>query len=254
VKFRPPAKRERPGVPAGVIGTTAVHAAAIAGLLLAGRHAPIKAGPPAYAVELIAAPAPAPDVKRAPPEAIPTPPPPEEKPAPETPPPKTPPPPEDKPAPVKPPPKPKPTPPRPEPKAPPRPETEKKEPPAKTRAPVAPLPGETPSTGTDVTTIKTPGLDFPYPEYLRNIVSQVYRRWERPSGSQSLRAEVSFLILRDGSVREIKFTQSSGNFAFDLDAQGAVEAAGNAKAFGPLPDGWPADVLPVAFYFTPRTQ
>ena len=40
-------------------------------------------------------------------------------------------------------------------------------------------PGETPSTGTDVATIKTPGLEFPYPEYLRNIVDQVYRRWDR---------------------------------------------------------------------------
>jgi outer membrane biosynthesis protein TonB len=254
VKIRPLRKRERPGVTAGALGTTAVHAVAVAGLLLAGRQTTIKPGPPAYAVELIAAPARAPDVKRAPPEAIPTPPPPEEKPAPEKPPPKTPAPVEEKPAPVKPPPKPSKTPPKPEPPAPPRPETEKKEPPAKTRAPEPPLPGETPSTGTDVATIKTPGLEFPYPEYLRNIVSQVYRRWERPSGSQNLRVEVSFLILRDGSVREIKFMQSSGNFAFDLDAQGAVEAAGNAHAFGPLPDGWPADVLPVAFYFTPRPQ
>jgi hypothetical protein len=33
-----------------------------------------------------------------------------------------------------------------------------------------------------------------------------------------------------------------------------VEAAGAAGAFGPLPDGYPADVLPVSFYFTPRTQ
>ena len=46
-----------------------------------------------------------------------------------------------------------------------------------------PLPGETPSTGTDVATIKTPGLEFPYPEYLRNIVNQVYRRWDRDDGA-----------------------------------------------------------------------
>lgn len=252
MKLRSSGKRERPGVTAGLLGTTAVHAAAVAGFLVAGQHATAKPGPPVYAVELLAAPAPAPEVKRAPPQAIPTPPPPAPEPPPEAPPPKTPPPVEEKAAPVKPQPKPKPTPPAP--KAPARPETEQKEPPAKTRAPVTPLPGETPSTGTDVATVKTPGLEFPYPEYLRNIVSQVYQRWERPSGSQSLRVEVSFIILRDGSVRDIKFTQSSGNFAFDLDAQGAIEAAGNAKAFGPLPDGWPADVLPVAFYFTPRPQ
>ena len=67
-------------------------------------------------------------------------------------------------------------------------------------------------------------------------------------------AEISFLIMRDGSVHDIHFVTRSGSFAFDLGAQGAVEAAGNARAFGPLPDGWDADVLPVSFYFKPATQ
>jgi len=116
---------------------------------------------------------------------------------------------------------------------------------------VEPVPGETPSTGTDVATIKTPGLAFPFPEYLRNIVTQVYQRWDRASAKQSNFAEISFLILRDGSVRDIRFVTRSGSFAFDLDAQGAIEAAGNTQAFGPLPDGWGADVLPVSFYFKP---
>jgi hypothetical protein len=52
-------------------------------------------------------------------------------------------------------------------------------------------------------------------------------------------------------VRDIHFVTRSGSFAFDLDAQGAIEAAGNTRAFGPLPDGWDADVLPVSFYFKP---
>jgi len=222
--------REGPSVPAGLIGTTLLHAAAVA-LVVVTPHSEAKAGPPSYAVELIAAPEPQPTLKKAAPEAIPTPP-------------------VEKPAPLKP--QPAKLPPKPEPKPPSQPE--KKEAPAKTRAPEKPLPGETPSTGTDIATVKTPGLDFPYPEYLRNIVSEVYRRWDRPSGAASLQAEVAFLILRDGSVREIKFIRSSGNFAFDLDAQGAIEAAGNARAFGPLPDGYPADVLPVSFYFTPRPR
>lgn len=225
--------REGPSVPAGLIGTTVLHAAAISLILVAPRPS-TKAGPPSYAVELLAAPAPQPTLKKAAPEAIPTPP--QEKPAPL------------KPQPAKLPPK---AIPKPEPKPPPQ---QQKEAPAKTRAPEKPLPGETPSTGTDIATVKTPGLEFPYPEYLRNIVSEVYRRWDRPAGGTSLQAEVAFLILRDGSVREIKFLRSSGNFAFDLDAQGAIEAAGNARAFGPLPDGYPADVLPVSFYFTPRPR
>jgi protein TonB len=94
---------------------------------------------------------------------------------------------------------------------------------------------ETLGTGA-VVNVSTPGLAFPYPEYLRNIVQEVYRRWQRTLGNAALRAEVSFLVLRDGSVREIRLSRSSGNFSFDLSAQGAVEAAGGAGAFGPLPD------------------
>jgi outer membrane biosynthesis protein TonB len=165
-------------------------------------------------------------------------------------------PPVEKPAPVKPqPPKPAKTAPVPAPKPKPRPaEPERKEPPAPTQAPVAPAPGETPSTGTDVATIKTPGLQFPFPEYLRNIVTQVYKNWDRESVRQNSFAEISFLILRDGSVREIHFVTRSGSFSFDLSAQGAIEAAGNAQGFGPLPDGWEADVLPVSIYFKPTSR
>jgi outer membrane biosynthesis protein TonB len=63
-----------------------------------------------------------------------------------------------------------------------------------------------------------------------------------------------FMIRRDGSVHDIRFVTNSGSFAFDLSAQGAIEAAGNARAFGTLPDGWEADVLPVSFYFKPADQ
>jgi protein TonB len=221
-----------PGTAAGVVGTIMVHAAAAS--FLFSQAGSSTHTPPAYAVELVAAPAPAPKQRLAR-EAVPTPPP------------------EEKPAPVKPPPKPVKKVPVPEPKRAPPKETTR-EPPPKTAAPVTPAPGETPSTGTDVATIKTPGLQFPFPEYLRNIVTQVYKNWDRESSRQNSFAEISFLILRDGSVREIHFVTRSGSFAFDLSAQGAIEAAGNASAFGPLPDGWEADVLPVSFYFKPTAQ
>jgi protein TonB len=236
------AGRAPPGRAAGLFGTLLVHAVAISFLFTTVK--PSKASPPSYAVDLVAAPAPS--TKRLAPEALPSPPP-EEKPPPA--PAKTPPAPVEKPAPVTPkPPKAKPPAPTPKPPAPAEPN---REPSPKTAAPAEPAPGETPSTGTDVATIKTPGLAFPYPEYLRNIVTQVYQRWDRTSAKQSSFAEISFLILRDGSVRDIRFVTRSGSFAFDLDAQGAIEAAGNTRAFGPLPDGWNADVLPVSFYFKP---
>ncbi len=230
MKIRTPDRRGPPGRMAGLVGTLVVHAAAVAFVFTQVKSS--QASPPAYAVELVAAPAPT-VKRRLAREALPTPPP------------------EEKPAPVK----PKPKPPRPEPPAPkPPPSDPEREPPPQTAAPVTPVPGETPSTGTDVATIKTPGLQFPYPEYLRNIVTQVYQRWDRASARQNSFAEISFLILRDGTVRDIRFVTRSGSFGFDLGAQGAIEAAGNAQAFGQLPDGWDADVLPVSFYFKPTPR
>lgn len=230
MKNRLAAGRERGGFAVGLTGTVVIHATAI--FLLWSTISAVDTGPPVYAVELVAAPAPPPEEKPAP-EAVTRPP-------------------AEEPAPTEPAPKPeKPAPPKPKPTAKP---AEKAEPNPKATTPTRPLPGEAPSTGSDAVTVSTPGLAFPYPDYLRNIVQEVYRRWQRPLGNAALRAEVSFLILRDGSVREIHLTRPSGIFSFDLSAQGAIEAAGTAGAFGALPDGWPADVLPVSFYFTPRTQ
>ncbi len=224
----------------GVVGTIAVHGSAIAFALWSGK--PPRPMPPVYAVELVAAPAPvaAPEapVATAPPTSTPEPA-----------------------VPTTPPPKPasrdtRPAAPKPEPvKTPPKPATTPPNPGAQTArrtttAAVAPAAGETPSNGTDAVTVKTPGLTFPYPDYLRNLVSQIYRRWERPRGG-TRRAEVFFMVLRDGSVRDIRFLTPSGDFTFDLAAQGAIEAAANDGAFGALPDGYPQDVLPVSFYFEP---
>lgn len=105
--------------------------------------------------------------------------------------------------------------------------------------------------GTDVATVRTEGIEFPYPGYLENIVRQIAIRFDPPGGA-AVRAEIKFLIRRDGSAVIIQFVTRSGVFAFDLDAQGAIEQAGNARAFGPLPDGFPDDVLPVVFSFDPK--
>ncbi|GBD32900.1 MAG: hypothetical protein KatS3mg081_2874 [Gemmatimonadales bacterium] len=128
-----------------------------------------------------------------------------------------------------------------------------REPAPRTTPPEPPAAEATPSTGADPGTVKIEGIAFPYPEYLRNIVAEVYRRWHRPAGDAALEAEILFFIHRDGSISNLQFVKRSGNFAFDLEAQGAIEAAGNARAFGPLPEGYPADVLPVSFFFNPRT-
>lgn len=108
--------------------------------------------------------------------------------------------------------------------------------------------GETGGTGTDVANIKIEGIVFPYPGYLENIVRQIALRFRPPRGP-ALKAEVMFLIRRDGTVDGFRFIQRSGSFTFDLEAQGAVESA--SRAFGPLPAGFREDVLPVLFSFDP---
>lgn len=103
-------------------------------------------------------------------------------------------------------------------------------------------------TGTDVATVRTEGIQFPFPGYLQNIVRQIALNF-RPRNPGALTAEVLFFIHRDGSVSGFRFVQRSGNFAFDVEAEGAVEAA--TGAFGPLPKGFGDDILPVTFRFDP---
>ena len=229
-------KRARPQATSNfwlaLLGTVVVHGAAGAFLFAsaAGTRAPV---PPTYKVRLVAAPEPDPAARRAP-ETI-------ERPA------------EERPAPVpaaKPPPKSTVS------RSPPPPSADatNREAAPRTTPKTAPLPGERPSTGSDVATVSTEGVEFPFPEYLSNIVSQILRRWQRPTQSTPLEAEVSFFVHRDGSVTDLRFIKRSGNFAFDLEAQGAVEEAGRFKAFGELPGGWQSEVLFVRFYFSGRRQ
>ncbi|HEY2849715.1 MAG TPA: TonB C-terminal domain-containing protein [Gemmatimonadaceae bacterium] len=103
--------------------------------------------------------------------------------------------------------------------------------------------------GADVATIKTEGIDFPYPGYLTNIVRQIALNFAPKGNVGALRAEVFFMIGRDGKVSGFKFLTRSGNLAFDIEAQGAVDAAW--RGFGPLPAGYTDDVLPIVFSFDP---
>lgn len=107
--------------------------------------------------------------------------------------------------------------------------------------------------GSNAATIKTEGVEFPFPVYLNNMAEAVYRGFRPPPSNALLEAEVFFYVHRDGSVTGLTFTKRSGSFAFDLEAQGAVEAAARAGAFGVLPAGYGPNVLPVSFYFTPRS-
>jgi periplasmic protein TonB len=215
----------------GLAGTLAVHGVVAFFLFAAASARP--ALPPTYQVRLIAAPAPDEETRRAP-EAV-------QRPA------------EERPAPI---PNAKPLPRSTVSRAAPPPTLDptRREAAPRTTSTTQPLPGERPSTGNDVATVSTEGVAFPYPEYLQNIVSQVLRRWQRPPRATPLEAEVSFFVNRDGSITPPQFVRRSGDFEFDLQAQGAIEESGHFKAFGPLPDGWASDVLFVRFYFSGRRQ
>jgi protein TonB len=112
--------------------------------------------------------------------------------------------------------------------------------------------GPTGGKGTDVATVRSDGIEFPFPGYLNNIVRQIAVNFKPRNTAARLKAEVRFLIHRDGSVSDLTFIRRSGNFSFDLEAQGAVEAASSVRGFGPLPPGFPDDVLPVVFSFDPE--
>ena len=106
--------------------------------------------------------------------------------------------------------------------------------------------------GTDVANVNTPGIDFPYPEYLNNIVRQITLRFSPPNPNAPYTAQVFFLVRKDGSVDAIRVVSSTGDYEFNTEAVGAIEQAGRAKAFGALPAGFRDDVLPVYFSFDPR--
>ncbi len=109
------------------------------------------------------------------------------------------------------------------------------------------------SHGRDVADVRVVGLAFPFPGYLDNLVRQVRLRFAPTQTQAGLHADLSFVVARDGSISGLRVARSSGSYAFDLEAQGAVEAAGAAHAFGPLPDGFRPPALPVTFSFDPRS-
>lgn len=237
-----PTPRERGGLAAPVTVSAALHALVVAGVLFIqpGAQPP---SPPVYRVNLVAAP----PGERAVGVVQPQPQPAETK---------------------------APTPPRPvtsTPDAAPAPTRPRQPPPRRTPAQATPTPEpakpatrpapETPAPtagggpeggrGADVATVRTEGIEFPYPGYLQNIVRQIALRFKPPRGS-TRRAEVMFLIHRDGTISNLNFRTRSGQYVFDTEAQGAIESAAQAGAFGPLPRGFPDDVLPVIFSFDPR--
>jgi TonB family protein len=153
---------------------------------------------------------------------------------------------------------PPPEPPRPQPEPrpqPPPPRTQAPPPPPQQRPP-DPQPARGPdpvpaAVGGENLRIEQDGREFQYPEYLENIMRVLTRYFRPPAGQTNLEAEVVFYINRDGSAGGIRIQTSSGSFAFNAQAMQAVEQAGRARAFGPLPADWQRDRLYIAYTFYP---
>lgn len=238
------AARPRLGLPLGV--SVLLHAAlvALATLVVQQSAGETLARPPVYKVSLVAAPAgPRQMGVVRPPAAEPAPPPPPE---------------------------PQPTPPAPEQvqasRMPPPPvEQPVAQRPPPTRATpnvtekAAPVPRDVPTAGggpeggrgTDVANVQLRGINFPYQGYLDNVVRQIAVRF-KPDNARNYSAEVFFKINRDGSIADLRLVKRSGDFLFDQEALGSIEAAGKTNAFGPLPSGFTDDILPVFFSFDPN--
>lgn len=147
-------------------------------------------------------------------------------------------------------------PPPPEPTPQPKPRTELPTVVEETPPPVEPTkePARGPEEGDEAINVQLEGAAFVDPAYLQNIIRQVNRYWRPPAGGRHLRAEVVFVIEKDGSVSDIEMLSKSGDMSFDLEARGAIEAAGRAQAFGSLPAAWPRDRLRISFFFDPTTR
>jgi protein TonB len=94
--------------------------------------------------------------------------------------------------------------------------------------------------------------DFPYAWYIQAIHRKIQERWEGRAidGHQP---EVEFAIGRDGQLRNVRVSKSSGNAAYD---QVAMRAIRDANPFPPLPADYPKSVLTVGlqFIYDPRAR
>lgn len=124
----------------------------------------------------------------------------------------------------------------------PPPETEPEEKPAADEA------GEKAS-GEDIR-VRMEGLQRDYPQYYLNIIAQIKRcfRW---TGGPGYETELQFVIRRDGTVTDLDITRESGNIRFDMAALEAVGDCAGRGRFGPLPQDFQWDQLPVVFTLHP---
>lgn len=90
------------------------------------------------------------------------------------------------------------------------------------------------------------GGDFPYTFYVDRMLSIIGSNWFRPDVTSIPGATIHFVIERDGRVRDVTITGSSGSSAFDRAARRAVI---DASPLPPLPFQYTGSELGVYLKF-----
>jgi len=88
--------------------------------------------------------------------------------------------------------------------------------------------------------------DFPYTIYIDRMKTLIGQRWLRPQAGNGITATVSFVIDRDGTIRDAKNEIPSGNGTFD---RAALRAVLEASPLPPLPFGYNGTFLGVHLTF-----
>jgi TonB family protein len=100
------------------------------------------------------------------------------------------------------------------------------------------------------------GGDFAgrYPAYVAAIVRRISQNWLQSSidpaarASRSIRATVTFTIMRDGTVKDIHIAESSRNASFD---NSGLRALYDSNPMPPLPSDYNGSYVNVTFDFLP---
>jgi outer membrane biosynthesis protein TonB len=91
--------------------------------------------------------------------------------------------------------------------------------------------------------VRTPGDPCPVAGYCENVALTVQRFFRPPPGSAGAVGEVCFRVLRDGGATGMRVASlRGGSPAFRMAMIEAVEAAGQQRAFGPLPSAFDPQV------------
>lgn len=107
--------------------------------------------------------------------------------------------------------------------------------PGRSTEPAAPSPGAQSAisvAGGSAAISSFDGVDFPFPLYVDRMLSLIARRWFRPQTAPGEPVTIHFVIDRDGRVRDVEVTRSSGSSNFDRAARRAVI---DASPLPPLP-------------------